>query len=126
MAFGDTIRERARQRTARQKARQAARAARRESRQAGRSARSSGRQTTRQMRIQAKGASGYWSPEAVAARSSTVSTGLTAASGAATSILAPSRGAQNNNGTTSKSPVSFPLLVGGIAAGFLVYFATRK
>jgi hypothetical protein len=46
-------------------------------RQAARSKRQAARQATRQQRIAAKGASGYWSPEAVQARQATIGQGIT-------------------------------------------------
>jgi hypothetical protein len=126
MAFGDTLRERARQRTARRQARQSGRTARKQARQQARSQRSSGRQTTRQMKIQAKGASGYWSPEAVQARSGAVQSGIASAGSAASDIFGNQGVAASGNGATSKSPVPYPLIVGGLGVGLLVYFMSKK
>ena len=131
MAFGDTLRERARQRTARRQARQSGRTSRSRSgriktRQAARTERSARRQETRQMKIQAKGASGYWSPEAVQARQSTLGTGITAAGSAVSDIFGNQGVPASGNGATSKSPVPYPLIVGGLGVGLLVYFMSKK
>lgn len=118
---------------------------RRERRLEMRAQRQAQRQSVRKARIAAKGASGYWSPEAVASRSAAVGELGAAAiqAGAQLGGAAMTGGASLmadgfwSDGDTSSPPgpggvpaddgIDPMLLIGGAAAaGLLLYLATRK
>ena len=76
------------------------------------------------MKIQAKGQSGYWSPDAVQARSMALGSSVDSATGAAANIFGS--GEQVATGTSDKAPVPYPLIVGLVAAGVVVYLYTAN
>ena len=112
---------RAEKRASRQaSSRRSQRTARRKTRQEQRTARASGRQTTRQMKIKAKGESGYWSPEAVGARSQALSSTVESVGGAVSDIFGDEAPPETQ---TEESP--YMLILGVLAAGGVVYLITR-